>query len=341
MLKKLGLIILFFLIVAVIWNFELITYGIEQGRGQVSIIWNARDVEDIMNDPSAPDSLKQRLAYVEVIRKYAMDSLGLNDTDNYTALYDQQGKPVLWVVTGTRPFAFEPFEWKFPVVGTVPYKGFFREELAREEIGRVRSKGYDAGIRTVGGWSTLGWFRDPILSEMLTRSDGDLANLIIHELVHATIFVKDSVTFNENLASFIADKAALRFLKDHFGDSSAQLLSYRKELSDEKRYAEHILRGADKLDSLYKTGSGLDSLTLAGAKQAMITGIVEAIDTMDLEFVRDVRERLKQNLPNNTYFMSFIRYRERQQDLDTLYKGRYRGDLRYMISEMKKMYPYL
>ena len=85
--------------------------------------------------------------------------------------------------------------------------------MADKEMELLKEAGYDVGMRTVGGWSTLGWFKDPILSNMLNRSYGDLANLIIHELVHATIFVKDSVEFNENLASFIGDQGAKLFLK--------------------------------------------------------------------------------------------------------------------------------
>jgi predicted aminopeptidase len=63
-----------------------------------------------------------------------------------------------------------------------------------------------SGIQEVG--QRLGWFTDPILSKMLMRSEGDLANLIIHEMSHATIFVKDSIEFNENLATFIGDRGA-------------------------------------------------------------------------------------------------------------------------------------
>ncbi|MCA6073953.1 aminopeptidase [Fulvivirga sedimenti] len=341
MFKKTALILLLILLVVAAWNYKLIRYGLQQGRGQLSIVWNARDVNEVMNDPQVPDSVKTKLSYISVVRQYAIDSLGLNDTDNYTTLYDQKGKPVLWVVTGTKPFAFEPYEWDFPVVGTVPYKGFFREELATREMEAVSAKGFDAGVRTVGGWSTLGWFRDPILSEMLTRSDGDLANLIIHELVHSTIFVKDSVTFNENLASFIADKGTVLFLKSHFGDSSVQVLNYYRELGDEKKFADHILLGADKLDSLYSNLSNLDSASLAVKKTNLIRKVVESVDTLQLTFNYDIRSRLEAQFPNNTYFMSFIRYRERQQDLDSLFFSRYEGNLRFMISEFIKTYPYL
>jgi predicted aminopeptidase len=341
MWKKLGLLILIAIVVAVIWNYKLISYGLEQGRGQLHIIWNARDVSEILTDPATPDSLRQRLNYIDEVRTYAIDKLGLNDTDNYTSLYDQKGEPVLWVVTATKPFKFTPYTWKFPIVGKVPYKGFFRKDLALLELERLKKLGYDAGLRTVGGWSTLGWFSDPILSDMLGRSDGDLANLIVHELVHATIFVKDSVTFNENLASFIGDRGAIMFLKDHFGEGSEELVNYYTELDDEQRYASHILRGADKLDSLYSKNSSMDSVSLAGLKQSMIRDIVYSMDTLNLTYTYGITTQLRNNLPNNTYFMSFIRYRERQQDLDSLYMNAYNSDLIRMIGELKNKYPYL
>ncbi len=94
----------------------------------------------------------------------------------------------------------------------MPYKGFFNQKLAFELKDELEKEGYDVIVRNPGGWSTLGWFTDPILSKMLNRSEGDLANLIIHEMVHSTIFVKDSVEFNENLATFIGDRGAEKFL---------------------------------------------------------------------------------------------------------------------------------
>ena len=118
-------------------------------------------------------------------------------------------------------------------------------------------------------------------------------------------------------------------------------MNYRLEQNDELKYADHILRGADRLDSLYKNNSGLDSVVLAKRKYDLIRQIVDTMDTLHLTYTYDVQERLKKELPNNTYFMSFIRYREKQQDLDSLFRNTYRGDLRFMISELVKNYPYL
>jgi predicted aminopeptidase len=342
MVKKFFIVLGIVLVILLIWYRDLVSYGIQQGLGQMHIIMNAEPVEDYLKNPMTPDSVRQKLVFIQEVREYAIDSLGLNDTENYTTMYDQKGKPVLWVVTGARPFAFEAMEWDFPVVGKVPYKGFFKPELAQEEVKLVQSQGYEAGVRTVGGWSTLGWFKDPILSNMLDRSWGDLANLIIHEMSHSTIFVKDSVTFNENLASFIGDKGALKFLKDRYGSDSEEYLEYIRESEDERIYYEHVLRGADSLALLYGSFShDTDSLYKAQAKDRVIRKVVETLDTLSFSFPYEVKKRLGKELPNNTFFMSFMRYREKQRNLDTLYEEKYNRNIKYMINALKQKHPFL
>lgn len=342
MIKRIFLICGIVLVIFLIWYRDLVMYGIQQGTGQLRIVWNAVPVEDYLNNSLTPDSTRQKLLFIQEVRRYAIDSLGLNDTDNYTTLYDQKGKPILWVVTGARPFAFEAKEWRFPVVGTVPYKGFFKTELAEREMAAIRSEGYEAGIRTVGGWSTLGWFTDPILSNMLERSWGDLANLIIHEMSHSTIFVKDSVTFNENLASFIGDEGARKFLIDRYGVDSPRLQQYLQETEDEKKYYDHILRGADTLAGLYSGFQpGEDTLGMKLQKEMLIRQVVETLDTLSFSYPYQIREMLGVDLPNNTFFMSFMRYREKQQNLDSLYENKFNGNIRYMINALKEKHPFL
>jgi predicted aminopeptidase len=45
-------------------------------------------------------------------------------------------------------------------------------------------------------------------------------NSIIHELVHNTIFFKGETEFNEQLASFVAEKGTLQFITERFGAAS-------------------------------------------------------------------------------------------------------------------------
>lgn len=336
-------VLYFFLVIVaftVIYQFSLIRYGLGQAVGQLQIIYEARPIEEYLNDPSVSDSIKSKLTFIEEVRTFAVDSLGFNDSKNYTTLYDQDGRPVLWVVTGSEPFAFKAKEWKFPVLGSVPYKGFFDLQKATSEFQQVQDEGYDAGIRTVGGWSTLGWFRDPILSDMLNRSYGDLANLIIHELVHSTVFVKDSVDFNENLASFVADKGAVAFMKNKFGADSKELQTYLDEQHDEQLYINHILRGVDALEVLYEEIADQPLEKKSELKSQKIEEIIAATDTLSLRNTNYL-QFIKGQMPNNSYFMSFLRYRSKQDELDTLYKNKFNSKLKPFISYLKNKYPYL
>lgn len=340
MIRKITLAIVAVLVILIIWNFDLIVYGLKQARGQLHIVWNARPVEDYLADPEVADSVKNKLYFIQEVRKYAVDELGLNDSDNYTAMFDQKGKPVLWVVTGCQPYAFEAKEWRFPVVGTMPYKGFFVEEDAVQTMEKLKEEGYDAGVRTVGGWSTLGWFNDPILSNMLHRNTGDLADLIIHELVHATIFVKDSVEFNENLASFIAEKGTHKFLKDKYGEDSEVYRQYLKNVEDEKNYIAHILRGADSLERLYQSFEGVEESVKKERKEKMIAKVMQELDTLKLNKANYL-QGVKGYQPNNTFFMSFMRYRSKQNNLDELYTKKFNSNLNEFIAYLKKKHPFL
>lgn len=337
-LAGLGLVIV---VLLVIYG-DLVLYGLRQGYGQLNIIWNARPVEEFMQDPHFPDSLKARLRLIDEVRRYAVDSLGLKDTENYKTLYDQKGKEVMWVVLASEAFKLAPKEWTFPVVGSVPYKGFFSEKRAFALKRELEEEGYDVIVRNPGGWSTLGWFTDPILSKMLSRSEGDLANLIIHEMSHATIFVKDSIDFNENLATFIGDRGAEQFLIHKYGAASPQYTEYIDEDRDYLHYVDHMLRGAATLDSVY---SALDPQAPKAEKlrikEEAIRRIVTNLDTLSLRLNKHPSQRFKNKLPNNAYFMNFRQYQAKQTDFMRAWKEDFGGDLRAYIAHLSEVYPFL
>lgn len=336
----LALFVIITVLVIVYW--DLVSYGFRQGKGQFIIIWNAKPVEEVLKDQSFPDSLKTKLYLIEKVRKYAIDSLGLKDTENYKTLYDQKGEEIMWVVTACEPFSFRPKEWEFPILGAVPYKGFFSKEKAFTLRNELDKEGWDTSIRNPGGWSTLGWFTDPILSNMLERTEGDLANLIIHEMVHSTIFVKDSVDFNENLATFIGDRGAERFLISAYGIESTEYKTYVNEDQDFTKYSEHMLRGSELLDSLYR--SMADEMPIdqkKRLKEESIRRIVHSLDTLTLTINLKPSDRFKERLPNNTYFMNMKRYQSKQDIFWDELKNDFNGNLRGYISYLSEKHPFL
>lgn len=341
MIRKVMGSLLLALLVLCLWQYELVNYGLMQARGQLSIIVNTRPVEDVLQDAYVPDSIREKLIFIQEVRQYAFDSLGINDSKNYTTFYDQGGKPSLWVVTAAEPFELKAREWRFPLLGGFPYKGFFDYELAQAEAKRLEGDSLDVNIGVVGGWSTLGWFKDPILSNMLSRKKGDLANLIIHELTHGTLFVKDSVEFNENLATFIGDEGAKRLLSSRYGKDSEEYKVYVQDQEDFEKYTAHILRGCDALEGLY-AGFGPEMSRSVKRKQKndLIDEIISYVDTISFynpsRFVWRNPKR-----PNNAFFMSYIRYRAKLGNFEDELMHNFDNDLALYMEHLKKKYPSL
>ena len=216
MVKRILLLLMVVMVAMLAMNLELVLYGMNQAQGQLKVILNARDINEVLEDENIDQQLKIKIILMQEIREFAIDSLGLNDSNNYTSLYDQKGEDILWNLSASEPFELKSHRWYFPILGSFSYKGFFDLEKAKQEREELKNAGLDTRIRSVSAWSTLGWFDDPILSKMLKRDEGYLADLVIHELTHSTIFVRDSITLNENLASFIGEQGARRFLKSKY-----------------------------------------------------------------------------------------------------------------------------
>jgi len=136
------------------------------------------------------------------------------------------GRPaVVWVVSACHPLAFRPKTWKFPVVGSITYTGWFDQGEAKAYGAELAKKGWDVDVRPSQAYSTLGWFDDPILSTMIGPGDealGDLADVILHETLHATFFVPGQSTLNESVASFVGDTLAVRYLEETLGPDAKE-----------------------------------------------------------------------------------------------------------------------
>ena len=316
----------------ILFNIDLLKYGIMQGRGQLNVVFNAKPVAEVMADNNFPDSLKMKIELMQQIRQFAIDSLGLKDTENYTSIFDQKGKDILWNLSASEPYELKSVQWSFPFLGKFSYKGFFDLDKAKEERKVLNDKGYDTRIRPVSAWSTLGWFKDPILSNQLSRRDGSLAEMVIHELTHATIFIKDSLSFNENLASFIGEKGAIKFLEYRYGTESVYLDNYNNSENDYIRYTNHMLAGTKHLDSLYQSFD--DSMTDSekmSKKTDMIQHIINKVDTISFYNPKRFKGIYSKGLPNNCYFLSFTRYFSKIDQLELELDDQFGGDLRAFI----------
>lgn len=339
-----GLFMAFTLFIA--FNLDSSVYAYRQAKGQLKIIFNTRTVTEVLADKTFPDSLKNRIKLIEEIKRFAVDSLGLNPSDNYTTFYDQHKKPILWVITACEPFELKARNWNFPILGTFSYKGHFEKEIADSELNELKKQGFDTQLNEVSAWSTLGYLKDPILSSMLEKSEGRLAALIIHELTHGTLFVKNNLEFNENLADFVGDYGAIRFLESKYGKNSKALERYNFSKKYNDAYSQHLLRGAKKLDSLYKSfKKNMNNQEKLRHKIELISTIINKSDTLLAgEFQKGLLSRKKwilngNNLPNNAYFIGYLTYQSKQSQFKDEFAKNFRYNFYNYLTYLKDKYP--
>ena len=341
MRRKILYTCLLLFLIAIVWNYQLISYGVAQAYGQLAIVWNTRPVEEVLQDTAIPDSVKQKVELINEIKKFAFDSLGIKRNKNYTSFYDQKGKPILWVVTACPPYEMKAFEWEFPFIGNFSYKGYFVHEKALAEEKEFINKGFDTDVGEVSAWSTLGWLKDPILSSMLRRKPGSLANLIIHELTHGTLYVKSNVDFNENLASFVGDFGARKFLSQKYGNDSKEFIEYEKGLRFNNEYSERTLRWSKKLDSLYKS---FDSTVSSEVKQKLKANLIDCAKADLLIYLKEnnfYNSRYEKEFArlNNAYFIDFITYRSQQNIFEKEFRIKFHSDFPFYMNYLKEKYP--
>ncbi len=234
-----------------------VSYLFQAGRGQMELFNKSRPIDEVLQDEMVSPRTRELLSHVSEIKKFG-EQYGLKPTSNYQQYVDLKRPAVVWVVSACEELEFKAKAWSFPLVGSFPYLGWFELDRAKKYAEGLKSEGLDVDVRGAGAYSTLGWFNDPILSTMIPEGDralGDLVDVVIHESVHASIYIKDQSYFNESLASFVAEGLTPIFLKQKKGNHSIEEKSYSQDRKEseirQKKFHEAYL----ELDRLYRNPS--------------------------------------------------------------------------------------
>ena len=218
-------------------------------KGQYQIVAHQQKIEKLVADPQTPPSLKAKLELVQELRAFAAKNLKLPVDGHYEKYVDVHRPYVVWNVQAAPEFSLEEKTWWFPFVGSVEYRGYFFERGAQDYAAELKKKSYDVYVDGVEAYSTLGWFRDPVLNTFISNAAPDLAETIFHELGHQRVFAPGDTDFNEAFAQTVGQEGARRWLRAKGNNAGCE--QYEAQLRRTEQFARLISATRRRLETLY------------------------------------------------------------------------------------------
>ena len=229
-------------------------YLARAGYEEAKILWRRRDIADIVADTSTNGVTRQKLRIVLDAQAYAASALGLDVDGSFTQFSQLDSDTLVLVLSAAYRDRLAHHTWWFPIVGHVPYKGYFDFARAREVEREFQRRGFDTYLRPASAFSTLGWFDDPLVSTTLRADTLSLANTVIHELTHNTFYAMGQAEFNESFANFVGARGSADFFRSR--GHAKVVAEAEARWSDEKLLAQFWKRLHTDIDSVFKAHPG-------------------------------------------------------------------------------------
>ena len=232
---------------------QSISYYSQAIRGQCQILHRQRSIDAVLRDPDAPERLKRQLRLVLDIRTFAERELRLPANGHYRKYADLKRPFVVWNVYAAPEFSVEPKSWWYPAVGRLDYRGYFSESAARKYGESLARSGLDVHVAGVAAYSTLGWFRDPVLNTFIDYTETELAELLFHELAHQRLFLPGETDFNEAFATAVAEEGLRRWLPSRYDPLAEE--KHHAEIRRAEEFVNLVAAARARLEALFTSAT--------------------------------------------------------------------------------------
>jgi predicted aminopeptidase len=108
-------------------------YVLRAGYEEAKLLWRRQPITELLQQDTLDATTRRKFELVLRVREFAHNDLGLNVNGRYSTYATVDAAQLVHVVTAAERFRLEPYTWWFPIVGSVPYKGYFSEDEARAE----------------------------------------------------------------------------------------------------------------------------------------------------------------------------------------------------------------
>jgi predicted aminopeptidase len=302
------------------------TYVLRAGYEQAKILSRRQPIVRLVDDPRTDSLTRAKLQLVLAARDFAADELQLDVGQSYTTYAWVETDTLLHVLSAARKDAFQAHTWWFPIVGNVPYKGFFDAADAERERQRLERRGLDTHLRPAGAFSTLGWFNDPLLSTLLRGGDVQLVNTVIHEVTHNTFYAPGQVRFNESFANFVGARGAIEFFCRREGEESPRCRHARGGWHDDQVFGAFLSGLVTELDSLYARDDLTSAQKIAAREQVFARAKRRFAEEIQPRFLASTFASFERDPLNNATLIARRLYYHRLELFEQVFE-RYGRDL--------------
>ena len=310
-------------------------YLLRAAGEEALILARRQSIRFVIDDADTDASTRAKLQLVLAARAFAHDSVGLRTGSSFTMYSKLRRDTLVLVLSGAYRDRLERYTWWFPIVGRVPYKGYFDYDAARRARDQMSSEGFDTSLRPAAAFSTLGFFNDPILSTTLEGDSLELANTVVHELTHNTFYAPGQAVFNESFANFVGSRGAAWLFRSRGSLDAAEQTDARWE--DQKLLGSFWAALYHSIDSAFKAHPGSDGAARTARLAARDTlyrlARIDLVETLGPK-LRTVGPRYLERVAlDNAALLARRVYLTELQLFDAVY-AREGGDLRRTVQKV-------
>lgn len=257
---------------------QSVGYYAQAVSGHCQIVSRQTSVDKLAANTNTPPELIAKLQLARELCDFAQLELGLPANGNYRKYADLERPYVVWNVYAAPTFSVESKNWWYPFVGKLDYRGYFAEKNARHYAEKMQQREFDVYVEGVEAYSTLGWFKDPLLNTFLDNHEAVLAEIIFHELAHQCVFARGDTDFNEAFATAVGQEGARRWLASKADAES--LKAYEAAVQRERQFVQLALETRSELRQLFES----QPATKDTSTESLKSGKAETLDRLQQRY---------------------------------------------------------
>lgn len=293
-----------------------LSYLFHVAKGQIQLLNGAVPIEAALNTEPFTADQRNKLLLVKQIKAFGEKELGLKKTGNYETVYPHSNQNPIYIVSASARDCFSQKIWWFPIVGDMPYLGFFDLKEAREERARLQHENLDVYVGRAGAYSTLGWFQDPVTMNLIDGTTPQLVNILFHEMTHATLYVNGQGAFNEGLAVLVGKVGSLKFFEKTYGPEHPFTDEARNALADERLFSRFLNDFMDEMETVYALQ--MDYEEKMGLRKTVFAATISKFEVLKKDLKTGQFVHFGQMPLNNAYLMTVALYHRHFELFETV-----------------------